>query len=94
MTRAECEAAIYHKMVEIKEIYKQYNPNPRFLFMSIIDDHFSCNNDYTLTLGENDKDYPLTFFKCDGFDCLDTSFPTDDRPDTISLDGKEWRKDD
>lgn len=55
MTRTECEAAILRKMIEIEEIYKEYNPDGNYLSMYILDGHYSVRNDSR----EEDKECPL-----------------------------------
>lgn len=55
MTRTECEAAILRKMIEINEIQKEYNPTCNYLHMSILDGHYSVNNDSH----HEDKEHPL-----------------------------------
>lgn len=55
MTRTECEATILRKMIEIEEIYKEYNPNGNYLTMCILDGHYSVRNDSR----KEDKDHPL-----------------------------------
>lgn len=46
MTRNECENKIAEKLIEIVEIYNQYNPHDEYLDMSIQGNYVSANNAY------------------------------------------------
>lgn len=73
MTREQCEARIFEKLVEIDKIQKEYNPNADYLSLTIWskDQTYRFNN--SNWKAENDEeagedvDYPLdfTFYKED-----------------------------
>lgn len=48
MTRKECEQAMEQKLREVIAIYKQYNPDGKYLSMTYLDDdgdgYVQCNN--------------------------------------------------
>ena len=46
MTRNECENKIVEKLIEIAEIYNQYNPHDDYLSMTIQGNNISANNAY------------------------------------------------
>lgn len=73
MTREQCEARIFEKLVEIDKIQKEYNPNADYLSLTIWskDQTYRFNNsnwkaENNEEAGE-DVDYPLdfTFYKED-----------------------------
>lgn len=64
--REACENILIHKLTEILELYKQYNPNGEYLGMYIDENTISVNNRYwsddqlkpinkIVTLGEEDE---------------------------------------
>lgn len=64
--REACENMLIHKLTEILELYKQYNPNGEYLGMYIDENTISVNNRYwssdqlkpinkIVTLGEEDE---------------------------------------
>ena len=67
MTREQCEARIFEKLVEIDKIQKQYNPNADFLSLTIYSKQstFSFFNEYWNVQDDEeagaDVDYPLDF---------------------------------
>lgn len=73
MTREQCEARIFEKLVEIDKIQKEYNPNADYLSLTIWskDQTYRFNN--SNWKAENDEEagedvgYPLdfTFYKED-----------------------------
>lgn len=84
MTRAECESKIFGKMLEIMEIYTQYEPDANFLNLCFINGSISGINDKDRTEGK-----VFDFWHGDGRDYLYTLKTTDDRGHYIGLDGKE-----
>lgn len=48
LTRKECEAKILEKLKEIEKIVLEYNPDNKYLVMSVRDTVFNANNDYWL----------------------------------------------
>lgn len=55
--RKICEQKILDKMKEIREIYKEYNPDGRYLTLSIIDDSISFWNSYRVAHIDEDGVY-------------------------------------
>ena len=62
--RDACEEAILKRLLEIRKIYRKYNPNGRYLTMSFghNDDHITVNNAHW----GNDKDFPIDFYYING----------------------------
>ena len=73
MTREQCEARIFEKLVEIDKIQKEYNPNADYLSLTIWSKNqaYRFNNSYWKAKNDEeageDVDYPLdfTFYKED-----------------------------
>lgn len=65
MDRRECEKLIYKKLEEIREIYRQYNPDGIYISMQINDDavddgeYIQFNNRYWK--GGEDENKPLDY---------------------------------
>ncbi len=59
MERKTCERLILEKLEEIKEIYKEYNPNGDYLALSIVGGWISVNNEYY----DKDAEKPINFYK-------------------------------
>ena len=57
MTRDECEAKIAEKLEEIKAIYQEYNPDGRYIHLSVTTEYISACNEYYL----EDAKRPLDF---------------------------------
>ena len=84
MTRAECESKIFGKMLEIMEIYSQYNPNGSYLDLCFVDGSIQGTN------GKDKTEGPVFDFWHGPFkNYLYTLKTTDDRGHYIGLDGKE-----
>lgn len=64
MTRDKCEKLITEKIKEIYEIYKQYNPEGKYLTACITDGHIFVNNKCWKTEDEvgDDYDTPIDVF--------------------------------
>lgn len=60
MNRKECEDAILHKLLEIRDIYKQYHSKGEYLSMWINKDSISFNNEYWP--GGKDEVMPIQHF--------------------------------
>jgi hypothetical protein len=57
MNREECEKLITEKLLEIRKIYKEYNPNGDYLTAHITNNHVDFNNEYWE--GGNDEEKPI-----------------------------------
>jgi hypothetical protein len=57
MTRQECEKKILGKLMEIGEIYLQYNPSGKYLGMNYCNGQLSASNSYQK--GEKDEKIPI-----------------------------------
>ena len=62
MTRNECEQKIAEKLLEIKEIYHQYNSSGEYMHLVVTNDYISAVNEY---YGE-DFEKPIDFKKYEG----------------------------
>ena len=62
MTREECERKIFEKMLEIVDIYKEYNPEGEYLTLCMLNDDLFANNRY---YDDSSVDYRrrIDFFK-------------------------------
>lgn len=59
MTREECEKRILKKLMEIKAIHEEYNPNANYLTLYVREDFLQFNNSYWA----EDSEYPLKGFE-------------------------------
>lgn len=57
-SRKDIEIALVKKMMEIQELYKQYNPEGNYLSCYITQDYISCNNSYF----DEDAEHPVNVF--------------------------------
>lgn len=55
MTRSECESAIMEHAKAIRDIYRQYRGDARFLSMSIVNEHISIYNSHWADGGDADR---------------------------------------
>lgn len=58
MEREECQKQIRELMIQIRDVYRKYNPDGNYLAMFIEGDHLMVNNAYW----EDDIDRPLDKF--------------------------------
>lgn len=58
MTREECEKQIRDLMIQIRDVYREYNPSGNYLAMCIRGEDLMMNNSYW----SKDADRPLDKF--------------------------------
>ena len=59
MSRGECEQAIREKLIEIRDIYKQYNPDGDYLELCLMNGNISFFNEHW----DKDSDNRIAFFE-------------------------------
>ena len=58
MKREECEKQIIDLMTQIRDVYKEYNPDGEYLSLAVMDNNLMANNMcYT-----DDADHPLDIY--------------------------------
>lgn len=57
MKRKECEKQIIDLMIQIRNVYKEYNPDGEYLSLAILDNTLMAYNMYT-----DDADHPLDIY--------------------------------
>lgn len=55
MKREKCEKQIRDLMIQIRDVYRQYNADGKYLSMCIMDDFVNMNNSFYA----DDADHPL-----------------------------------
>lgn len=58
MTREQCEKKIIDLMIQVDNVYHEYNPEGAYLNLSIVDDNLMANNRYY----SDDADHPLDMY--------------------------------
>lgn len=58
MTRKQCEKKIRDLMIQIDNVYHEYNPDGTYINLSIVGDNLMANNRYY----SDDADYPIDMF--------------------------------
>ena len=61
MDRAECEELLVRKVLEIRRIYKEYNPDGDYLTMHVSNIAISINNSHWI--GGKDAGRPINVFE-------------------------------
>ena len=56
MDREECENMLLEKCRELNKIYHQYNPDGEYLYVAIISNYITVDNDYQ----NKDKNRPIS----------------------------------
>ena len=61
MDRSECEELLVRKVLEIRRIYKEYNPDGDYLTMHVSNTAISINNSHWI--GGKDAGRPINVFE-------------------------------
>lgn len=58
MKREECEKQIRDLMIQIRDVYKEYNPDGTYLSLAIVGDTLIANNKFY----GDDADHPINIY--------------------------------